>query len=420
MNRRGTSAELEGVASDVTMDPWHDFDIDVGPDSQNLMRGANPLKDGMSFGGSVLMGDDVGAFTPRAPTDQRWRPGQATGWPDVIGDWRIERRVRMGRPQWRYVPVSPGAAQSAKQQRKARKGKRRRPTWAELQLAAMRAAQRAQQGLPPEEEGQEESDEEGESQDSPPTPPPLGGDGIAQSFAQQPTAPPSGVYADAWGRMGNPGVPGWGVPPEESVEGILGDASPFSYGTSSALQGYQRPSPPPQYGAPPPQYGAPPPQYGAPPPQYPPQQFGVPQQFGAPQQFGVKGEVGYWTTLTDTGTPIRTPEWTEIGTLGEAIERIRAAARDFRALPVLGTGAGTAGTNEFRTLVYQGITSGRYNRQRGWDLVRQYGEKWGRALSALVFIDEVDDDERLINEASNEVRDRVNDCRNLVRAATSR
>jgi hypothetical protein len=106
-----------------------------------------------------------------------------------------------------------------------------------------------------------------------------------------------------------------------------------------------------------------------------------------------------------------------VGTLPEAIARLQAAARDFQALPIIGTGTGTT-PGDYRSLVYRGMTSGRYNRQRAWDLVRVYGEKWGRAMSALVFIDEVDDDEALIGQAASEVRDRVNDCRNLVRAAT--
>lgn len=127
-------------------------------------------------------------------------------------------------------------------------------------------------------------------------------------------------------------------------------------------------------------------------------------------------ESGYWTDLTRQGENLRAPDWVEVGTLPEAIARIQAAARDFQALPIIGTGTG--GPGDFRTLAYRGMTSGRYNRQRAWDLVRVYGEKWGRAMSALVFIDEVDDDEALINQAASEVRDRVNDCRNLVRAAT--
>lgn len=127
-------------------------------------------------------------------------------------------------------------------------------------------------------------------------------------------------------------------------------------------------------------------------------------------------ESGYWTDLTDTGTALHVPEWVEVGTMPEALSRIRAAARDFQALPTIGTGTGAPG--DFRSLVYRGMTSGRYNRQRAWDLVRVYGEKWGRAMSALVFIDEIDDDEQLIDRAASEVRDRVNDCRNLVRSAT--
>lgn len=403
MNRRGTSAELEGVSSEVVMDPWHDFDIQAGPDSQYLMRGASPSKDGMTPEGDVVMGDEVGARNPFL--DGQWRRGVGMG---RIPGYRCERRGDSQNGEFRYVRETP------QQRQQRRRPKRRRPgrpstTSMALQLAAQLAAQqaRSQQGEP--EPAEEEWEEWGESQDSPP---PLGGDGIAQSFA---------------------------------AEGILGDASPmiapaptpFSYGASSALHGYQRPSPPPPQG-----YPMQPAPQGYPqtaPQGYPP----APSPWGGGASAMVKGEpnarprlahtetnegrarrhneAGYWTSLTSLGTPIPTGEWTEIGTLGEAIERIRAVARDFRALPVLGTGAtGTAGTNEFRALVYQGITSGRYNRQRGWDLVRQYGEKWGRALSALVFIDEVDDDERLINEAANEVRDRVNDCRNLVRAATSR
>lgn len=35
----------------------------------------------------------------------------------------------------------------------------------------------------------------------------------AQQGAEQGPPPPSGVFPDAWGRMGNPGVPGWGQPP---------------------------------------------------------------------------------------------------------------------------------------------------------------------------------------------------------------
>lgn len=105
--------------------------------------------------------------------------------------------------------------------------------------------------------------------------------------------------------------------------------------------------------------------------------------------------------------------WTEIGTLGEAMERCRAVARDFMALPGLNESAGS-----YRSLLYRGMETGRMQRGRAKELAAEYGKKWGEARGILTFVDEIDDDEALLGWAANEVRNRVNDCRNLVRAAT--
>lgn len=387
--RRGSSGSVDPARETAVLDAWREFDFLDGPQSQYLMRGAAPHNREVTPEGTDVMGDEVG----NAALDGRWRGGDPQG--RQFPGYRLE--TRMGgflnlERQYRYVPVAapaatPAAAPAAKRRR--RPARRRRP----LKTARPAIPGIAPAVMRPAGPGEEPDDwDDGD------------GDGEEEPMDDEE------IRASAAGILDDLLAPRPAYPP----------ASPF--GTHPAVAQYGQPAPAPQYGAPAPAYGGPPaPQYGAPAPQYGQASVkGEPHSratLARPDTRASVPHVGYWTDLTSQGENIRNGN-IEIGTVGESIERVRAAARDFMALPTIET-TSAAPEGTFRALVYRGMTTGRYTRQRAWDLARQYGEKWGRAKSALSYINDVDDDERLLNEAANEVRDRVNDCRNLVRAATS-
>lgn len=403
--RRGNSQELEGTPEVPTMEPWDSFDIEAGPIAQDLMRGSSPL-------GQVIAGAEV-----PSDLDGQWRRGIGRG---PVPGYSLQRRGAMYRykrnrkaqkqirrarrqyaspgaapPPWTPTPAPAPALPDA-----STPPLPETPAALDPNLAALLAFRQGQGGEVPEDTDSQESEEAVE--------------GIASELL-----------------FGEGGTPAFGRP-----------SAPF--GASSALQGYQRPGPPPPayppqggYGQSVPQgYGQPAPQgYGQPAPQgggygvkgephSRPRLPGV-HRAGASRDGGGRGraEAGYWTSLDvpGEGTKLATPEWTEIGTIGEAVERIRAVVRDFRALPVPGQQVETqVGVTDFRTLLYRAVGGGTMQRNRAFDLAKEYGKQWGEAYGLLTFIDEIQDDESLINRVASQVRDRVNDCRNLVRQATGR